>query len=242
MKSAVSLLVAIWAYHFTFAFDLRDSSRWSHPESKLFISESGEPPTRKPPEQVKGLPLYFSITAAFGISETTVQNLNGSLSAKNKFSYGIGADAVFFDGFTGRLPVGLYYQTAGLSIVDLQYVKVPLQYQFYIDKVKRLFAGGGGYAGYLVGSGQSGANFELDNLNNSDYGAMASAGYWLTLNKYDNVARLIVQFNAQWGMKDIDSSPGASLNHNRLYYFTISYTPGVGRSNRLPRFGPIIKR
>jgi hypothetical protein len=187
------------------------------------------------------LPVYIQLSATFGLSQTTVSNLSDALQADRRFSYGAGVDVVFADGFTGRMPTGIYYQSSGVSIAELHYIKVPLQYQFYVDGVKRLFLGGGGYGGYLVGSKQTSTAFNLDNLKSTDAGVLASTGYWLTLNKYDFTARLIFQFTAQWGLVDIDPSTGSNLDKNRMYCLSVTYTPFAGRSNRLPRFGPVIK-
>jgi hypothetical protein len=206
-----------------------------------FIPPSLLPAGLKNKGKGDALPVYIQLSATFGLSQTTVSNLSDALQADRRFSYGAGVDVVFADGFTGRMPTGIYYQSSGVSIAELHYIKVPLQYQFYVDGVKRLFLGGGGYGGYLVGSKQTSTAFNLDNFKSTDAGVMASTGYWLTLNKYDFTARLIFQFTAQWGMVDIDPSEGSNLDKNRMYYLSVTYTPFAGRSNRLPRFGPVIK-
>lgn len=185
--------------------------------------------------------LYLQLSATTGISLTGVTNLPERLNDSHRISYGAGLDAVLLDGFFGRLPIGVYYQSAGLSVAELNYIKIPVQYQFYIGTVKRLFLGGGVYKGWLVSSSPNGSGLDLGNLKKTDTGLMASAGYWLTLNKFNKTARLILQASAQWGLTDIDSSTGSNLDKNRMYFVSIGYSLFAGRSNRLPRFGPMIR-
>lgn len=193
-------------------------------------------------------PSGFWLTAQGGISSTSAKNLASYLRAKNGWLAGAGLELLLLDGGTGRIPVGVQYQFSVFSVegmdpasgakisnkLQLQYMKLPLQYQFYIDRSKRLFIGAGGYGALLVTKKQTGTTFNVDRMNNTEFGAMLSAGYSLS-------TRWVLQANAQWGITEMNQlTTGTQLHKNRFYFLSLSFSPFTA-ANGKPVYGPIIK-
>lgn len=189
------------------------------------------------------------IMTQVGLASYTGKNFAAGMNIQNGLLVGAGIELLLLDAAaTGRIPVGLQYQFAAFLVegidvasgapvknnVRLQYLKVPLQYQFYIDRNDRLFVGAGGYAALLISKQQTVNMFKLDDMNKGDAGVVLSAGYRLA-------AQWMIQANAQWGLTTLEKeSINAYLNRNRCYTLSFLYAPFAPAKGK-PVFGPIIK-
>ncbi|MBP6686895.1 MAG: PorT family protein [Lacibacter sp.] len=190
--------------------------------------------------------LLFSVHG--GIASATVKNLAANRKLKSGLLAGAGIELMLLDAAFGRVPIAVHYQIAGFSIegtdpgsgtassntIQLQYLKIPVQYQFYVLKEKRLFIGGGVYASFLISKKQTIRMFNMEEINNADAGIMLSAGYRLN-------PQLMLQANAQWGLTALEKSTAAThLDKNRFYFFSLLFSPFSAAKGK-PVYGPIIK-
>jgi len=111
--------------------------------------------------------------------------------------------------------------------VDLQYLSLPIHYQFYLGARKRFCVGGGGYASFLVSTKQTGRPIYSD-IKNYDAGATASVGAWLG-------SRWMMQTGYQFGLADIDVSE-SNKARNGMAFLMLSY---VFYSK--VKYGPVLK-
>jgi hypothetical protein len=193
-------------------------------------------------------PSGFWFTIQAGASSASVKNIPFYLKPKSGWLAGAGIELLLIDRSAGRMPIGLHYQISAFSIqgtdpasgekitndLQMQYLKLPLQYQLYIDRSKRLFIGGGGYTTLLLKTKQTGTILNVEKLNRAEFGVMLSAGYSLS-------TRWVLQANAQWGLTSIDEvRAGAQLDKNRFYFLSLLFSP-FAAANGKPKYGPVLK-
>jgi hypothetical protein len=193
-------------------------------------------------------PSGFWFAIQTGVSSVASKNIPSYLKSKNGWLVGAGLELLLIDRSAGRVPIGLHYQVSAFSVqgkdpasgeqitndLKMQYLKLPLQYQVYINRSKRLFIGGGGYAALLIKTKQTGTVFNVDELNRAEFGAMLSAGYSLS-------TRWVLQANAQWGITSVDEvRSAAQLDKNRFYFLSLLWSPFTD-ANGKPKYGPVLK-
>lgn len=141
------------------------------------------------------------------------------------FSYGLGFSFLFGQRYTGRWQTALGYQyfspkaknnsSASTEMAKLHYLKIPLQYQFYLNNSLNVYAGAGAYGSFLIGNSANGI-FKRMNPEKIDAGIISSVGFWL-------VPRLQIQLQAQWGMIRVDKATPQIINRNQSYNIVICF-------------------
>ncbi len=184
---------------------------------------NGESPDTLPPA-----PNLFTLSAGGTMSQTTNTNLIDRYTAQTRPGCAISI------GYARELPKsrlqinGTYFKGGvnvatgdingdgknDISNVDLNYLSIPVLYQFYLGANKRFFVGAGGYASFLLSSKQTGRPIYGD-IKTYDAGATAAAGAWLG-------SRLMVQTGYQFGLVDIDVSE-SNKARNGMAFLTLSY-------------------
>lgn len=183
----------------------------------------GESPDTLPPA-----PNLLTLSAGGTVSQTTNTNLVDRYTTQSRPGYS------FSIGYTrelrkSRLQINATYFKGGVNVatgdingdgkgdvsnVDLQYLSIPLQYQFYLGANKRFFVGGAGYTSFLLSSAQTGRPVYGD-IKKYDAGATASAGMWLS-------SRLMLQTGYHFGLVDIDVSE-SNKARNGMAFLMLSY-------------------
>ena len=196
----------------------------------------GEVPDTLPPA-----PNLLTLSAGGTMSQTTNTNLVDRYAAQARSDYTISI------GYARELPksrlqINAAYFKGGVNVatgdingdgkddisnVDLQYLSIPVQYQFYLGTGKRFFVGAGGYASFLLSSKQTGRPIYGD-IKTYDAGATASAGAWLG-------KRLMIQTGYQFGLVDIDVSE-SNKARNGMAFLMLSYA----LYSKI-KYGPVIK-
>ena len=197
---------------------------------------NGESPDTLPPA-----PNLLTLSAGGTMSQTTNTNLVDRYAAQARPGYTISI------GYARELPksrlqINAAYFKGGVNVatgdingdgkndvstVDLQYLSIPVQYQFYLGASKRFFVGAGGYASFLLSSKQIGRPIYGD-IKTYDAGATASAGAWLG-------KRLMVQTGYQFGLVDIDVSE-SNKARNGMAFLMFSYA----LYSKI-KYGPVLK-
>jgi hypothetical protein len=193
------------------------------------------------PDTLPPAPNLLTVSAGGTMSQTTNTNLINRYTAQSRpgYSFSIGyarelaksrlqINATYFKGGVNVATGDINGDGKGdVSNVDLQYLGIPVQYQFYVGARKRLFIGGGGYASFLLSSAQTGRPIYGD-IKTFDAGATASAGLWLS-------SRLMLQTGYHFGLVDIDVSE-SNKARNGMAFLMLSYAlyPKL-------KYGPIIK-
>ncbi len=214
----------------------KDTLRASVDYFMKFDDINGESPDTLPPA-----PNLLTLSAGGTMSQTTNTNLVDRYAAQARSGYTISI------GYSrelpkGRLQINAAYFKGGVNVatgdingdgkddisnVDLQYLSVPVQYQFYLGTGKRFFVGAGGYASFLLSSKQTGRPIYGD-IKTYDAGATASAGAWLG-------KRLMIQTGYQFGWVDIDVSE-SNKARNGMAFLMLSYA----LYSKI-KYGPVIK-
>ncbi|HLO37988.1 MAG TPA: outer membrane beta-barrel protein, partial [Lacibacter sp.] len=140
------------------------------------------------PDTLPPAPNLLTVSAGGNMSQTHNTNLADRYTAQARPGY------AFSIGYARELPksrlqINATYFKGGVNVatgdingdgkndassVDLQYLSIPVQYQFYLGARKRFFVGGGGYASFLLSSTQTGRPV-YGNIKTFDAGATASA-------------------------------------------------------------------
>lgn len=201
----------------------KDTLRASVDYFMKFDDINGESPDTLPPA-----PNLLTLSAGGAMSQTTNTNLVDRYAAQARPGYTISI------GYARELPksrfqINAAYLKGGVNVavgdingdgkddvtnVDLQYLSIPVQYQFYLGARKRFFLGGGGYASFLLASTQTGRPI-YEEIKKFDAGAKASAGIWIN-------SRLMLQTGYYFGLVDIDVSE-TNKARNGTAFLMLSY-------------------
>lgn len=210
--------------------------------------------TGESPDTIPPAPGHLTISAGAMLSQTRNSNSAGGMvpqprssnltepytvQSKPGFTFSIGYTLEFPK---SRLQINAGYQKGGVSIavgdingdgkgnttdVDLNYLSIPVQYQFYLGKSNRIFLGGGGYASLLLSSKQTGRPVYDAGFKKFDAGCTASAGIWLG-------SRLMLQSGYNYGLVDIDLSTNKKARNGMAFLMLqcslsskISYGPVI---------------
>jgi len=174
-------------------------------------------------------PMHLSISAGAVVSNISNLDIIERYTVRSKpgYSFSIGFTREFPK---GRLQINATYQKGGVSVaagdingdgkdnkadIDLDYLTIPVQYQFYLGRHKRFFAGGGGYVAALLSSKQADKNVYEADLKKYDAGATASAGMWLG-------SHIMLQAGYNYGLIDIDRT-SAKSSRNGSGFLQLSY-------------------
>jgi hypothetical protein len=197
----------------------------------------GESPDSLPPA-----PGHLTLSAGGTLSQTRNSNMIERYKVQSKpgFTFNIG---YAFEFPKSRLQIGAGYQKGGVTVatgdingdgkdnatdVDLDYLTMPVQYQFYLGRSKRFFMGAGGYASFLISSKQTGTAMYEEGFKKFDAGITTSAGMWVG-------SRIMLQTGYNIGFVDIDLSQSKSAR-NGMAFLVLSYS----LTSKL-KYGPIIK-
>jgi hypothetical protein len=180
------------------------------------------------PDTLPPAPNLLTVSAGGTMSQTHNTNLLSRYSIEQKPGYivGIGYAREFK---RARLQVQATHFKGGVKIaagdingdgkddyseLDLNYISIPIQYQFYIGASKRFFVGAGVEASYLVSKMQKGRAVH-DQIKVFDGATGATAGMWLTRN-------VMLQAGYRYGLVDIDLDE-QNKAHNGMAFLTLSY-------------------
>lgn len=173
-------------------------------------------------------PNILTVSAGGTMSQTHNTNLLSRYSIAQKPGYivGIGYAREFK---LARLQVQATHFKGGVKVaagdingdgkddyseLDLNYISIPIQYQFYIGARKRFFVGAEVEASYLVSKKQTGRAVH-GQIKVFDGATGASAGMWLTRN-------VMLQAGYRYGLVDIDLDE-QNKAHNGMAFLTLSY-------------------
>lgn len=169
----------------------------------------------------------------------SVSDLSSRTRLSPKFGLIAGFSFVADDFRVGRLVISAQYQQAGVKIatkdvaegagsISLHYLKIPVQYHFYIGRSKRLFAGGGGYIAPLLSHRSEQLSLNYEEIKNHDAGAMATIGFRLT-------PRFILEGGVQKGLVNIDVAEARRTSRNGMAFLLLSYTLGSSSSGHIKK-------
>jgi len=182
------------------------------------------------PDTIPPAPNHLTLSAGGTSSQTSNSNFIERYSVKAKPGYTFSLGYVF-EFPKSRLQINAGYQKGGVNIavgdingdgkdnatdVGLDYLSLPVQYQFYLDRSNRFFIGGGGYASFLLSSKQTGRAVYDADFKKLDAGLAASAGIWLG-------SKLMVLSGYNYGLVDIDLS-GTNKARNGMAFLQLSYS------------------
>lgn len=175
----------------------------------------------------------ISVDVPLGFYRFTQPKAVSIATPVSSFSFGLGISFLFGQRYTGRWQTALGYQNfspkaksnsnSSFETAKLHYLRIPLQYQFYLNNNMNLFAGAGAYGSVLLANSADGI-FIRTKPEKIDAGFISSLGLWL-------VPRLLVQVQAQWGMINVDEAIPQFIKRNQSYSIIISF----GVSNNLKK-------
>ncbi len=179
----------------------------------------------------------WKVEAGESFSTMSVSDLSARTTITPKLSFLGGVSFVADDFRIGRFVISAQYQQAGMHVstkdvaassgnVSLHYLKIPFQYQFYISRSKRLFAGGGGYIAALVSHSSEQFSLNYEEIKNHDAGAILTIGFRLT-------PRFILEGGVQKGLVNIDVSEARRTSRNGMAILMLSYTLGSSSSGHI---------
>jgi hypothetical protein len=192
------------------------------------------------PDTLPPAPNLLTVSAGGTMSQTHNTNLLSRYRIEQKPGYivGIGYAREFKK---ARLQVQATHFKGGVKVaagdingdgkddyseLDLNYISVPIQYQFYIGAHKRFFVGAGVEASYLISKKQTGRAVH-GQIKVFDGATGATAGMWLTRN-------VLLQAGYRYGLVDIDLDE-QNKAHNGMGFLTLSYA----FYSRI-KYGPVI--
>ena len=181
----------------------------------------------------------WKIEAGESFSTMSVSDLSTRISLTPKLSVLAGISFVADDFRLGRFVTGTQYQqggvhvatkdvTAGSGTISLHYLKIPVQYHFYLGRTKRLFAGGGGYIAALVSHSSEQLSLNYEEIKNHDAGAIVTIGFRLA-------PRFILEGGIQKGLVNIDVSEARRTSRNGMAFLLLSYTLGSSSSGHIKK-------
>lgn len=185
---------------------------------------------------------HLNIGAGGTLSQTRNSNFMERYSAQSKAGF-IATIGYTWELPKGRLSFNAGYQKAGVRVavgdvtgdgrgdiaeVGLDYVTIPIQYQFYLGKSRQFFIGGGGYTSFLLSAKQKVDKIYESDFKKFDAGVIASAGMWIG-------SRLVMQSGYNAGLIDIDPAR-ANKARNGMAFLMLNYS----LAHRI-KYGPIIK-
>lgn len=179
----------------------------------------------------------WKVEAGESFSTMSISDLSPRTTLSPKLSFLGGVSFIADDFRVGRLVIGAQYQQGGVKVatkdidgdgsgISLHYLKIPVQYHFYIGRSKRLFAGGGGYIAPLLSHHSEQMSFNFEKIKNHDAGAMATIGFRLT-------PRFILEGGVQRGFVNIDVSESRRTTRNGMAFLLLSYTMGSSTSGHM---------
>ena len=207
-----------------------------------FLEIDGVKGESKDPDTLPPSNGHLSLSAGGTLSQTRNSNFIDRYSTQARPGFMVSL-AYAWEFAKGRLNVAAGYQKGGVRVavgdvtgdgrgdvaeVGLDYISLPVQYQFYLGKSRRFFLGGGGYASFLLSSKQKVDKVYENDIRKFDAGVMASAGMWIS-------PRLVVQSGYHAGLIDIDPAR-ANKARNGMAFLVLSYS----LTHRI-KYGPIIK-
>ena len=180
----------------------------------------------------------WKVEAGEAMTNMSVSDLSARTILSPKFGFIAGLSFVADDFRVGRLVISAQYQQAGVKVgtkgvdeggsISLHYLKIPVQYHFYIGRSKRLFAGGGGYIAPLLSHRSEQLSLNYEEIKNHDAGAMATIGFRLT-------PRFILEGGVQKGLVNIDVAEARRASRNGMAFLLLSYTFGSSSSGHIKK-------
>ena len=177
----------------------------------------------------------WKVEAGEAMTTMSVTDLSPRTTLSPKFGLIAGLSFVADDFRVGRLVIGAQYQQAGVKtttkdvgdgVVLLHYLKIPVQYHFYIGRSKRLFVGGGGYIAPLLSHSTEQLSLNFEKYKNYDAGAMLTAGYRLT-------PHILLEGGVQSGFVNVDASEARRSSRNGMAFLLLSFTLGSATSGHI---------
>jgi len=177
----------------------------------------------------------WKVEAGESFSSMSISDVSARTTLSPKLSFLGGISFIADDFHVGRLVIGAQYQQGGVKVTTkdvgdgvilLRYLKIPVQYHFYIGRSKRLFAGGGGYIAPLLSHTTEQMSLNFEKYKNHDAGAMLTAGYRIT-------PRILLEGGVQKGFVNVDASEARRTARNGMAFLLLSFTLGSSTSGHI---------
>lgn len=179
----------------------------------------------------------WKVEAGESFSTMSISDVSSRTTLSPKLSFLGGLSFIADDFRVGRLVISAQYQQGGVrvatkdvgdGVILLHYLKIPVQYHFYIGRSKRLFAGGGGYIAPLLSHSTEQLSLNFEKYKNYDAGMMATAGYRLT-------PRILLEGGVQRGFVNVDASEARRSARNGMAFLLLSFTMGSSTSGHMKK-------